>query len=91
MTRAVVVQVLARETPPRRRDGRRASHVAIHEEGDMIGQFGEGFEDEFAARDHFERVIGRDIGRKQLGFAGFVLHAPHGIGDERDRFLHRRE
>ncbi len=85
------MQELARKGPARGGHGGGPGDVAIDEEGDVIGVFGESFEDVFAAGEHLVMVIGGDVGREQLGLAGFVLRALHRVGDEGDGFLQRRE
>ena len=83
MAGAVVVQILLREAAARGGDRRRAGDIAVDQEGDVVGVRPEGFEDIFAARDHFVMVVGGDVEREQLGLAGLVLGADHGVIDQR--------
>ena len=57
----------------------------------MIGVFAKGFQNEVGAGAHFIVVVGGDVGREQLGLAGFVLRTLHGVVDQRNGLLHGRE
>ena len=70
---AVVVQVLVGVLAARRGHHARAADVAVDQEGDLVGIRSERFEDEISAGAHFIMVVGGDVGREQLGLAGFVI------------------
>ena len=91
MARAVIVQILAGKAAPRGGDRARSGHIAVHQKRHMVGVLGEGLQDELAARHHLVMVVRRDVGREQLGLAGLVLGAAHGVGDQRDGLAQRRE
>jgi len=57
----------------------------------VVGELAEGLENKFASSNHLVVIVGRDIGREQFGFAGFVLRPAHRIGHQRNRFPERRE
>jgi uncharacterized membrane protein YdfJ with MMPL/SSD domain len=76
---AVVVQVLVGVLAAGGGDHARAADEAVDQEGHLVGIGPEGFEDEIGAGAHFIVVVGGDVGREQLGLAGFVLGALHRV------------
>ena len=85
---AVVVQVLVGEVAPRSGNHAWAAYVAINQKCHFVGICAKGFENKFAACQHFVVVVGGDVGRKELGFACFIHGTLHGIGYQRDGFFH---
>jgi hypothetical protein len=70
---AVVVQVLVGILAARGGDHAGAADVAVDQEGHLVGVRAEHFQDEVGAGQHLVVVVGGDVGREQLGLAGFVL------------------
>ena len=60
---AVVVQVLVGEAAAGGGDHARTADIAVDQEGHLVGIRPEGFEDVFAAGDHFVMIVGGDVGR----------------------------
>ena len=87
MASTVVVQVLARVLAACRGHHAGATNVAIHQESDLVGVRAKSLQNVVSASAHFVMVVSGDVGRKNLGLAGFVLGTPHGIHHQRDDLL----
>merc|ERR1712220_15034 len=65
----VVVQELLWEVAASHGHRRATGHIAIDEEGAILGQGAELRHDVLASRNHLRRIISRDVRGKQLGGA----------------------
>jgi hypothetical protein len=88
---AVIVQELAGEVAADAGHRRRPGDVAVDQEGDVGGVLAENLQDRLGAGDDLRRVVGGDVGGKQLGLAGRVLGPGHRVGDRAHGLLQRRE
>src|SRR5208282_2562237 len=61
VARAVIVQVLLRKAAPRGGDRSGTSHIAVDEEGDVVGVLAKVLEDVLAARHHLVVIVRGDV------------------------------